>query len=345
MKKLGSFKSFLGLPLLCMAGSVFAAPPVNFNGWSAAGGDIDTSLSCSASGITCTTQVQDDGFLIEEVKTEDYTYLRFVVTDPNATGSTSDLDFAAETFVPIAFNSTPFSGTDSTSGISQGISSLQVIREAATGFESTAELHRSMMRFTNPALRVFTDTLEPTPPEEMFSIKLSQSITDEANGYIDTFDYMHYTAFATGPGLNPDSDEVLGRVMDITQRVDIGEAVDPAAKQQFFQQKRRMGVSGNIATAPFFGGDTNYFIQGEPLSTANNMALGGTTVAWADGDEIVNNWLVQEDIMSDTTALSHQTIENRTTAAFASETSTATDLPVAPFAWEPVNFGPEPTLP
>ncbi len=339
MKQLGSFKYFLGLPLIFMAGGALANPPlVNFNGWSASAGAIDTTASCSTTGITCTTQVQDNGFLIEKVETADYTYLRFVVTDPNATGATSDLGFAAETFIPFAFNSGP------TSGITQGISSLQVIREAATGFESSAELQRSMMRFTNPALRVFTDMLEATPPEDMYSIKLSQTITDAANGYADTFDYLGYTAFATVPNMNPDSDVTIGLIMDITQQVDIGEAIDPTAKQQIFQQKRRMGVSGNIVTKPTFS-NTNYFIEGNPLSTANNMTLGGTTVTWADGDEIVSNWLAQEDIMSNTTALAHQTIENRTTGASAFQTDISTPLPVTPFAWEPVNFGPEPSFP
>lgn len=340
MKQLSSFKYFLGLPLLCVAGSTLANPPsVNFNGWNANAGVIDTTVSCSTAGITCTTQVQDDGFLIEKIETADYTYLRFVVTDPNATGATSDLAFAAETFVPFAFNSGP------TAGMTQGISSLQVIRETATGFESSAELQRSMMRLSNPAMRTNTDILDPTPPEDMYSLKLSQTITDPDNGYVDTFDLVQYTAFATAPNLNPDSDVVIGQAIDITQRVDIGEDADPAAKQQYFQQNQRKGVSGNAITKPPFAGDTNYYVIGDPLSTANSMTLDGTTVTWADGDEIVSNWLVQEDIMSDTTALAHQTIDNRTTGVSAFQTDISTPLPVTPFAWEPVNFGTEPSFP
>ncbi len=338
MKQLGSFKYFFGLPLLCMAGSAFANPPlVNFNGWSANAGAIDTTASCSAAGITCTTQVQDNGFLIEKVETADYTYLRFVITDPNATGATSDLEFSAETFLPFAFNAGP------TAGISQGISSLQVIREAATGFESTAELQRSMMRLENPAMIDNTTVLEPTPPEDMYSIKLSQTITDEENGYADTFDYLGYTAFATLPNMNPDSDVTIGRAMEITQQVAIGESNDPSATKQTFQQKRRMGVSGNSIANPF--SNTNYFVEGNPLSSANSMTLGDATVTWADGDEIVSNWLVQEDIMSDTTALVHQTIENKTTGASAVQTDISASLPATPFAWEPVNFGTEPSIP
>ncbi len=340
MKQSRSSKYFLGLPLFCLASGVFAGPPVNYNGWSVADGVIDTAASCNTSGISCSTDVQDDGFLIETIETADYTYMRFVVTDPTATGATSDLDFAAETFIPFAFNS----GADT--GISQGIASLQVMREAATGFESSAELQRAMMRFTDTAMRTPLDKIdEPTPPEDMYSIKLSQTISDPTNGYIDSFDYTAYTAFATFVNVNPDSDEVIGRVMDITQRVDIGEAIDPASKQQFFQQKRRVGVSGNIVTRPSFAQPNDfYFVEGTPLSTASDMTLGGDTVSWADGDEIITNWVVQEAILSDS-ALSHQTIENRTTSTFASETDIGASTPVSPFDWDESNFGPTPTLP
>jgi len=334
MKQLGSFKYFLGLPLLCMAGNVFAGPPVNYNGWSATSGTIDTTASCSAAGITCTTQVQDDGFLIEEVKTADYTYIRFVVTDPTATGATTDLNFAAETFIPFAFQG---------DGISQGVASMQVIREAATGFESSAELQRAMMRFSNPAMADFGVTIPPTAPEDMYTIKLSQTISDAANGYADTFDFTGYTAFATASNMNPDSDVTIGSIMDITQRVDIGEAIDPASKQQYFEQKRRMGITGNIETEPF--PSNGYFVEGTPLSTANNLTVGGTNVTWADGDEIVSTWLAQESIMSDTTALTHQVIENRTTSAIGFETDISASMPASPGTWEPVNFGTAPSLP
>jgi len=334
MKQPGNSKYFLGLPLLFLAGSVFAGPPVNYNGWNANNGVIDTSVSCATAGITCTTQVEDDGFLIEKVETTDYTYIRFVVTDPTATGATSDLDFAAETFIPFAFAG---------EGISQGIAGMQVIRETASGFESSAELQRSMMRFSNPAMPSFGVTIPPTAPEDMYTMKLSQTITDPTNGYVDTFDYTHYTAFATVPNMNPDSDVVIGRVMDITQRTDIGEAADPAAKQQYFEHKRRMGVTGNTVSEPY--PSNGYFVTGTLLSTANSLTLGGTPVSWADGEEIVSNWLAQELIMSDTTALTHQSIENRTTDEYASETDAFADYPASPTVWEPVNFGTPPSLP
>lgn len=338
MKQLSSSKILLGLPLLFLAGTVLAGPPVAYNGWSVSGGVIDTTTACSTSGITCTRLVEDDDFLIQSVKTADYEYIQYIVADANADGAPADLDFAAETFVPLAFQG---------QGITQGIASMQVVREAASGFDSSAELQRSMMRFTDPAMVVFSDKFnEPTPPEDMYTMKLSQTITDVDNGYVDTFDYTHYTAFATVPNMNPDSDKVIGRVLDITQRIDIGEAVDPAAKQQYFQHKRRMGVNGNIVTKPFWTDpNDDYYMEGAPLSTANNLTLGGTNVSWGDGAEIVSNWLAQELVMSDTTALTHQTIENRDTGAFASETDINADYPAAPTAWEPVNFGPAPSLP
>jgi len=334
MKQLGSFKYYLGFPLLCMAGTVFAAPPVNYDGWSATGGTIDTTTSCSTAGITCTTQVEDNGFLIEKVETPDYTYMRYVVTDPNATGATADLDFAAETFIPFAFQG---------DGISQGIAAKQVIREAASGFESSAELQRAMMRFSDPAMITFGDPIPATVADDMYTIKLSQTISDPTNGYADTFDFTGYTAFATAPNLNPDSDTTIGSIMDITQRVDIGEAIDPASKQQYFEQKRRAGVSGNTVTEPF--PSNGYFVEGTPLSTANNLTLNGTNITWADGDEIVSTWLAQESIMSDTTALTHQVIENRTTSTIAVETDFSAPMPASPSAWEPVNFGTAPSLP
>ncbi len=348
MKQLGNTKYFIGLPLLCLASSVFAGPPVNYNGWTANDGVIDTAGSCGT-GITCTTMVEDAGFLIQQIDVKDpldssknYTYIRYIVADPTATGDTTNLGFTAETFIPFAYNS---------EGMSQGIASMQIMRDTTAGFEATAELQRSMMRFSNPAMRTITDEMSYTDPAEMYTMKLSQKITDPDNNYADTFDYTHYTEFAIVPSINPDSDKVIGRVLDISQQVAIGEAIDPASKQQFFEHKRRMGKTGNVEIKPGWAGSSNYLTEGTPISKAGSLTLGGDTVSWADGDEIVSNWLVQELVMSDTNVLSHQSIENRTSpASYASETDIAKHKPtpiVTPFAWNQDaidNFGPEPSL-
>lgn len=346
MKQPGISKYLLGLPLFCLASAALAGPPVNYNGWDVtAEHAIDTTASCSVAGITCTTMVEDSGFLIQKVETPGSIYMRYIVTDPTATGATSALDFTAETFVPFAFNN---------ESITQGIASMQVMRDTAGGFEASAELQRSMMRFSDPSMPTFNHEVSYTDPAEMYTMKLSQKITDAANGYVDTFDYTQYTAFATTPGINPDSDDVIGRILDIGQKIDIGEAVDPASKQQFFEHKRRMGKTGNVDFVPFWITQQNnagnyYYNPGDPISKAGSLTLGGDTVSWADGDEIVSNWLVQELVMSDTNVLSHQTIENRNGPALASETNISAPIttPITPFAWNQDatdNFGPEPII-
>jgi hypothetical protein len=373
MSCLGRSKYILSFPLVCLAGPVFAGPPVPYDQWSIeASGRINTSVSCSDPAVTCERMAEDVGFLQEMVDMGDYVYIRLVVADDSITGGATDLDFTVESFVPFA---------EGLTGASQGVASKQAVRDAAQGFESISEVQRSMMRYSNPALLVFSDPLPYTAPEDFFSIKISQTLksTDAATGteFSDSFKYIGYTAFdRTFPNYDVDSDEVIGRAMDISQYVDLGDAADPRSMQQFFEHKQRMGTTGNyvlgmvdqspvppgsnIPPNPFDPGSipewdwvtpmneagNYYYTLGTPLSPAGDMTVGGSTVAWEDGDEVVTSWLVQTGTFSSDTAMSYQTVKNRTTDAFARDMVINVDTTsgISPFDWNESTFGVTPTI-
>ena len=99
----------LGLALTpCING--YAAPPVNYDGWSVSGGQINTSASC-ANAISCKTIAADPGFLLEEIEvnfqarsgfSRPYKFFRIILTEKDA-NDTTPLNFSVENYIPFAF--------------------------------------------------------------------------------------------------------------------------------------------------------------------------------------------------------------------------------------------------
>ena len=327
----------MGLSAIVLPGVSTAAAPVNFDGWSASSGNIDTSLSCSAAGVTsCRTLAEDKGFIQEEMVVDDYTYIRLIVTDPNADGAPSDQGFVSESFVPFAFNN---------EGISQGLAAKQVVRDFAEGFTDQAEVQRAMMRFRDPGMKNPADLSGPTPADEMWSIRLTQ--TFDRSDLQSVFQFENYTAMATFPAATPDTNDVIGYKMSISQTIPFdptGSAgIDPDAKQKF-EHRQIAGAAGNFPIPLFF--PSSYYAY-EPLTPAGDMTVGGKTVSWSETDAVSTSWVVQTDLFDTTNvSISSQTVTNLTTGDEASQTDTiAISPPVSPFDWHEPTFGPEPSFP
>lgn len=322
-----------GFSTLCAPGLVLAAAPLAFDGWTTnASGAVDTSSSCSSiPGVTCKTLASDKGFIQEEVTTPDYTYVRMIVTDPTGAGGPADKAFTAESFIPFA--------TSSSGGATQGVASKQVLRDAAEGFTDVAEVQSAMMRFSNPAMFGFNQPATPTPATEMFKVRLTQTF-DKAD-YQSTFKYTDYTQFASG-GVTPDTDEVIGHTMEISQTIPIPNAPNANA-QQSFVHKQSGGYAGNTVPFPFpFGG--NYFIS-EKITPAGSAVLNGKTITWADAETVATSYVAENTSGMATTA---QNLSNITAGSVnedsASLTLTNVPTPTSPTVW-PSIFGTAPTFP
>jgi hypothetical protein len=314
-------------------GLVLAASPLTYDGWTTnASGTINTSASCASKpGVTCRTLVADKGFIQEEVKTPDYTYVRMIITDPIGAGGPAGKEFAAETFIPFAIGN---------AGVSQGIAGKQVVRDVANGFTDQAEIQTAMMRFSNPAMKTPFDPLPPTLAEDMFTVKLTQ--TFDKPDYQSTFKYTNYTAFNQDSNVNLiDTSTVIGHTMELTQDIPIPNTPNANASQ-LFVHKQAGGYKGNSIGIPY--PNANYFISA-PITTAGSAALNGKTINWAQGETIASTWVAENTGGMATVA---QTLSNTTTGsankADASLTMTGVQTPTSPAVW-PAIFGAAPVFP
>ncbi len=329
----------LGLSAVVLPSVSFAAAPINYDQWSADSGAINTTAACSAAGVSsCRTLAEDNGFIQQEIIVDDYAYIQLIVTDPNADGAADAQTFTSESFVPFAFVG---------QGISQGVAAKQNVRDEVEGFTDQVVLQRSMMRFRDPGIVSVGDinNLPPTPAEEMFSIHLTQVF--DRDDMQSTFDYINYTQMTFFPAATPDTNDVIGSRMSISQIIPIDPTgsndVDPNARQQF-EHRASSGVMGNTSSPPLF--PTNYYVSA-PLTPAGSMTLGGDTVSWDEADTVSTNWLVQSDIVdADIIAVSVQNVISQTSGDEATELSTGgLTAPLSPFDWDEPTFGPEPIFP
>lgn len=313
----------------------FGAPPVPYGGWSATNGAIDTTASCSGAGITCNTLTEGNGMIQQQITTPDYEYIRLIVVDPTATGSAGDLAFLSESVIPFALNN---------DGVSQGLASQQIVRDSAGGLESVAEIQTGHMKFNNPALRnVFDQSFgQDTTAEERWNTRLSQTLNQ--GDLSSSFDFTNYTQFATGQAATPDTSEVIGFKLDMDQILTLTDpnSTDPAPTQNFVQRQRG-GVQGN-STFTFPGGAG--YLAGEPITPAGTMTLGGTTVAWAQGDTVKTTFLNQGGTPGANIGLvgfTYQGVQN-----LSNDTQSSQFLfgdADSPFGWDSDTFGPMPVLP
>lgn len=214
-------KTFLSASLFAPT-VLLAANPIGFDGWNVTNGVIDASASCGGT-TTCTTMVEDDGFLQQQVVTPEGTFFRTIITESGATGQASSLGFATETLIP-QDNLTSFD-----------MSTKQAIREPANGFSSIAIIDRDP--YFN-AQGVLVDPL---------IVDLKQTLaTDEINA---NFRLLQHEAVA---GL----DTYYGKSMDIDQSLSGPTAKSANGFKTQFDMRKRSGVqvsrvNNELQTDPF----------------------------------------------------------------------------------------------
>ncbi len=304
------FRKTIILASLAAPDLVMAASPVGYDGWSVTNGNIDTTASCT--GVTCTTLTADNGFLQQEVDTGTYKYIRLILTDPGASGNPTQLAYTSESLIPFAVAG---------AGFQQGLAAKQVIRDAADGFESIAEVQKADFK-----------RLGSATPADMFNIRLSQTTAQATT--TSSFNYVNYTASGF-----PDTNTVIGHKTDITFSVLTGDPGDTTKKTVFdYRERAGRDGQGNV----FFGGSN-------PISTAGSTTLNGTTVSWADTSAVSSTWIAQSDVLKAGAAgFVYQGAANLTTSATANEFALDVPEPASPFDWNATttaNFGPAPTFP
>ncbi len=306
---------------LSLAGVAGAAPPVAYDDWTVSAGNIDSTTSCGgASVVSCRTLAADTGFLYEEVKTTDYTYLRLILADSDTDGAPTTRKFTTETYIPFATEG---------SGIRQGIASKQVIRDPANNFELTAEVQKADLR------------VNTSIASEAFSVRLAQTLSDaEMNS---GFNYENFTQYPPWyqPGLTaPDSNTVMGERLDITQDVLVGDPGDTTKKQVFDARKRR-GYEGYSPSA--------WWGLLDPITQAGGVTFAdGTSVSWVDGEDVATVWFAQSDNVNpgaSGVSVAFQRVDNNSSATSGQDVGFDLAQPLNPFVWDATTFGTEPVFP
>jgi len=300
-----------------------SAVPVAYDGWSATNGTVDSTTSCTEVGVSCTTLVEEAGFKYEEVVTPNYSYLRMILTDKDATGTPAELGYTSETFIPYA---------EAGGGFQQGLASKQVIRDAADNFVDSAEIQKGNLR---------QDPSGTSNAADMWSTRLKQSFSN--TDLVSTFGYEDYNEFTTAFAQNPDLPNIIGKKLEITQKTNTGDTSDPS-KRQLFGHRQSKGYAGT-STAGFAGPTGNYLVK-EAIVSAGSASLntGADNIVWLEGEDVSTTWIgASSNLIAGEVALSYQRVNNLTTGTSAKEIGMDLPEPLDPFTWNP-NFGAQPTF-
>jgi len=246
-------------------------PAVVFDGWTVNNGVIDTSLSCNGS-VSCTTLVDDDGFLQQQVNTAHGSFTRTIVTEAGATGNANTLTFADENFIPM----------DNPTGID--INFKQNIRELDNSFDSITEFNRNS----------FVDTQGNFI--NIAEMNISQSINDASGLNSDFVLYQNTT------DINEGSEIYFGKRIDIDQRLPLGDINDPFSAEENFAFRERGGWAGSFDEA-------TQNLQLNPVTTQGQMTL-DSTITWSDGDTISTTWIAYKDKGADGSGFNYQSVKN-----------------------------------
>ena len=326
-------KSALLLSLSVMSPMAFAGPPTAFDEYTVIGGKIETSCG---TGVTCNTLVSDNGMLYEQVSTADGEFLRLIITDFNADGHATELEFSDESFIPFALDSDvpPSFPSYNSAALPQGLASKQTLRDPTDNFVATTKIQRSNMR------QYAGDWKTPVSIDEMFTVQIDQSFSNSE--ITSDFSTTSYTQFQNdfNNAADPDTDKVIGRKMDIAQSLDMSDTNNPLAKQ-LFVQRSRSGYKGT--STPVSYNSYGYFVTA-PLTTAGQMNLSGDTtpVTWDATDSITTTWLVQTADAA-VIPVSYQSLNVNNDAA-KQDSALIFDAPTGPIEWN-ANFGATPTFP
>ena len=186
-----------------------------------------------------------------------------------------------------------------TDNTSTGIAGRQSTNDASVNFTSSVEIN------TGWALQV------PTPPT---SVDINQALSDDPDGTAGNGDEFT-TSFNLQVNLDG-SGAQTGRTMDITQDVGLASAGSPTDNQEFEVRER----SGDLQQTP------------------GSALLGGNSVSWVNGDDMMVTWVSQDvDIGSTGSSLfAFQSVENKSSSALVSDFSTTSNDPTnPPFDWAP----------
>lgn len=321
------------IALAAAAGSVMADQVTQFGQWTVNNGTIDTDLSCQDVNIVCTVLVEGSGFRQELVDAgTSGTYIRTIVTDENATGSSGALPFEQESFTPFNNAARATFGFDMNSAV----------REAATGFQSLAVIDQDpFVDVNNNQLTLTSINLTGTlsTPEIVSNFNYA---SNELTGFADPANNIF------GKTLDIDVDVFMdcngtttqmggGGMMGCSGGGGMGGMMNFMAQQRFVQRDRE-GWNIDITTGSLIV---------TPITTAGSMSLDPSvvTVAWNEGDSISTHWIAQADNQGGASfATNFQSIANNATGAvepYAQFQDQSSPPPVDPFAWDPV-FGPAP---
>jgi len=358
---------WMGGPTLPAAGpfpeAVQAGTPI----YTAPGSTPTGGFSCDDPNITCKSLVQDEGFIYEQLT---YTtasgvekeYLRMIVVD-QLDGNSENVSFSSESFVPFGI---------ATVTVDQGVAVKQVVRDSADNFVDIAEIQKGMLRLDPDFVIVATGpgggstNGVVTDVDESFTARLNQTFsTPELSS---SFGYTNYTKYETVPvPRNPDSGEILGQRVDLSQTVILGDNPNTTEpKKQVFEYRQANGFKGTFTPNPFGSG----YRFGEALTAAGSMTVetyplgggdngyDGSTVSYAATDDIRVTWIAATEMANfgDVSTpvgvgFAYQQVVNNTTDTSGRERylgfidgPTTDPLTIDPFDWDENNFGTPPVF-
>ena len=325
---LGAATIVILLPLTVKADLGHTGPPMSYGQWSSTldlnGKAVitDSSAECTATGWTCKTIAEDDGFLYQEVRTADgEIYTRLINIDPGTAGNAATLDFSSETFTSRLErnnnNDWVFADGQTTLGLAaQGIASRQIIQDAANNYVSTAEIQNGFGRAvmgTNDGLsgnpdaiyqycsevpanvgnQALIDACAQDLAEQAWSVRIRESIV-EAD--LDSqFSIVIYNDTNKQPSGGPttavgglQSNNQRGKLMDIAQNV----LDTTSGNSQRFDLRLREGRSGYEW---FCDADGSTFGFVRPcvydLTKGGSYTLNGTTIDWNASGRVEALWI------------------------------------------------------
>jgi len=261
MSQLASYRTLLYALFLSTPLITHASPTVVFDGWSSNNGVIDTSESCTTSGISCTTLAEDNGFLQQEIVNHHGKFIRTIVLEADATGSSSTLEFANETFIP----------QDNKTGFD--VNTKQVIRDINDGFESTATIGRTPFNDSNENL------------VDLLNVELSQTLNGD--GFNSSFKLDKYEAEIS------DGSSYSGRSLDISQSV----IDDVTGFSGVFDYREREGaklsnVDSQLQIDPFVK-DGSITLEGETISWNENDHIKSIWISQTSDADTPNSFAFQ----------------------------------------------------
>lgn len=310
--------AFITLPMIANADPGHTGPPMAYGQWNATLDAItgksvvnDTSAECVATGWTCKTIAEDDGFLYQEIRTPDgETYTRMINLDPGSAGDASTLGYSSESYTARQErnnnNDWTFADDDSLALAAQGLAARQIIRDGA--METTVELQNGYARGlmgTNSGVSTPSDPIDaycssvPTNTtqalidacakdlaEKGWNVKIMQAIHD-AEIDADFSTILYYDTPSSFGVSSVQTTDLRGKIMDIAQSV----TDTLSGGQEKFDIRKRQGRSGYEWWCPWVWPSGFTCNPQYDLTTGGSITLDGTTKTWNAQDFVRAAWI------------------------------------------------------